>query len=302
MNTKKKIFEKLLSIIDIHNLYKRIGSSLIKKTDLKDLPYDQKSLSNSLELLQTLDFIKINKTKILKKEKNSITSQNNFKKIFKFKLFDKYKIEIRKIFDLNIEFDEEKSVYRLNRNSVELSLSGLIFLLEGLNLIKTDSLYIYFSDVSLVEHLDNKNKTKTEMSIVELKNSLILKEQLGEEAEKIAFDYEINLLKELKINKEVKLVSQFDVSLGYDIVSYLDNETDKPNKFIEVKSCADDNFRFYISRNEIDVAKLKGERYFLYLYNRKYKNIKIIKNPYKNIFTNKEWIKSSKIFEIYYIG
>ncbi len=92
-------------------------------------------------------------------------------------------------------------------------------------------------------------------------------------------------------------ISHLDVSAGYDIVSFLSAKSEIPDKFIEVKSC-DENEMFYISKNEIETARKKGSSYFLYLYNRKTKTVRIVQDPYNNIIQKDEWIKDPQIIRV----
>ncbi len=73
------------------------------------------------------------------------------------------------------------------------------------------------------------------------------------------------------------------------------------DRFIEVKSIQ--TVLLYWSRNEIDIARIKKDNYYLYhlvdrnkLKNKDYKPI-IIQNPYENVFKNQ--IKWSQRIEKY---
>ena len=75
------------------------------------------------------------------------------------------------------------------------------------------------------------------------------------------------------------------------------------NRFIEVKSFSG-NESFFWSRNEIDVAKIKENEYFLYLVDRTKMNNDgyepiIIQNPYEHVLNNEQW---SKRIEKYYLS
>lgn len=105
----------------------------------------------------------------------------------------------------------------------------------------------------------------------------------------------------MHINKLPERISEYNVSAGYDIVSFVSIESLIPDKFIEVKSCSDERWIFYISKNELDVAKRKQDSYFLYLYNRKKRNFRIIQNPYKLLFESEEkdkWIMNPQIYQV----
>ncbi len=90
--------------------------------------------------------------------------------------------------------------------------------------------------------------------------------QAGDFAEKIVIKHETEILSNLipeKIN-EIKQISLEDDSVGYDIFSF---NPDGSEKHIEVKAVRNRpslSFRFYISENEVEVAK-KDINYHLYI-------------------------------------
>ena len=65
--------------------------------------------------------------------------------------------------------------------------------------------------------------------------------------------------------KLVQKVSELDVGAGYDIISF-DRQNDKliPDRFIEVKGSRGNNVKFYWTRNEIEKAKVLGQKYWIY--------------------------------------
>ena len=96
-------------------------------------------------------------------------------------------------------------------------------------------------------------------------------------------------------HNNIKIISENDVSAGYDIQSYKNDESMLLDKFIEVKSYSGSPY-FYWSKNEIEVEKQERDNYFLYLINRDEMNNKnycptIIQNPAKNILNNQNWKK-----------
>lgn len=88
----------------------------------------------------------------------------------------------------------------------------------------------------------------------------------GDFAEKIVLKHEINEIKKVLPKKvaEIKQVSLNDDSLGYDILSF---NPDESEKHIEVKAVRNKptlTFRFYISENEVLIAK-QDPNYNLYI-------------------------------------
>lgn len=141
---------------------------------------------------------------------------------------------------------------------------------------------------------DYQKRYKTRMSLEKLKDQIEEQEKQGEKAEQFVLAFEAKrLINHLKVNN-IKRISTIDVTAGYDILSYEDNESLKFDRFIEVKSYKG-NPHFYWSQNEIETAKLYEEKYFIYLIDALkvdepgYKPL-IIRNPAVNIFESDSWI------------
>ena len=132
---------------------------------------------------------------------------------------------------------------------------------------------------------------KRKVGIEELRRSLEQQQIYGEEAEKFVLDFEKKRLKHR--GNEVIWVAEYSVADGYDIASLHSEESEKLDRFIEVKSYIGTPY-FFWSRNEIEVARIKKKNYFLYLVNRKqlerfaYKPI-MIQDPYKNVLKAEEF-------------
>lgn len=104
---------------------------------------------------------------------------------------------------------------------------------------------------------------------------------------------------------KIKRISDFDVSAGYDIVSYEGAGSEQYDRFIEVK-CYCGSERFFWSENECDVAKIKGDKYVLCLVD--YEKIKepgyipeFISNPYGIIFDSDQWMVTPASYRIHRI-
>lgn len=137
---------------------------------------------------------------------------------------------------------------------------------------------------------------KRKIGINELEKSLEQKQIYGKEAEAFVLEYEkIRLATHPNVNL-IEIISEYDVAAGYDIISYKDTDSPEYNRFIEVKSYSGIP-NFHWSKNEIDVARIKKDSYFIYLVNRdEAKNLNyipdIIQNPYEGVFNeDSEWVK-----------
>ncbi len=131
---------------------------------------------------------------------------------------------------------------------------------------------------------------KRKTGLDELRKILEQKQEYGEQAEIFVVDFEKRRLSGSPKAESVEKISDYDVSAGYDIVSYDGPASSEYDRFIEVKSFTEDP-SFYWSRNEMDVAKVKRDRYFLYLVDRDKMNEDgfvpiIIQNPYTEVIKN----------------
>lgn len=294
--------DKLLPVENLHTLYISLGQSLKTNIDVNNLNYDSLSINNSIKLLLNIGFISLRFGRYSKKIKVKNNSLVNFKKEILLRLIINYSKEFNDIFNNDLSYEEHSTLYFIKRNSIPLDLSGFLMLLSGLEIVLISNNNVYIKNIDFILDFHKVKLTnRRSMTIIELKNQLIIKDELGNEAELFALDLEKSILKKQQIDKIPQIISKFDVSAGYDIVSFLKNDSIVPDKFIEVKSCSDDKYKFYISKNEIKTARNKGDSYFLYLYNRKNNKFRIIKNPYERVINNNNWAKESEIIEVHSI-
>jgi len=143
---------------------------------------------------------------------------------------------------------------------------------------------------------------KRKIGIEEFKKSIEQQQIYGEEAEKFVLKFETERLKN---KKEIDWIAEYVVNEGYDIASYNEIDDEHPNRFIEVKSYDGSKGYFYWSRNEYEVAKLKGENYWIYLVNRsKIKNNGYEPERYQDPFNtilgkhNTHWIEEVDKYKI----
>lgn len=128
---------------------------------------------------------------------------------------------------------------------------------------------------------------RRKIGIEEFKLSLEQQQVYGEEAEKFVLKFEYD---RLKGSKTIDWVAEYSIAEGYDIASFNDESSRANDRFIEVKSFTGQPY-FFWSRNEIDIARIKKNEYYLYLVNRdKIDELgyipMIIQNPYTEVLTN----------------
>lgn len=91
------------------------------------------------------------------------------------------------------------------------------------------------------------------------------REAIGQAGENWVIDHERNYLISNGKNdlaEQITRVSETNVGAGYDVLSF---ETDNSEKFIEVKATALSKMEFFISSNELEIAKQLNGRYWIYL-------------------------------------
>lgn len=145
-------------------------------------------------------------------------------------------------------------------------------------------------------------KSKRKINEAELLKSLEAKKMQGELAEKWALEYEIKRLRLTKHNEKIKIISKIDVGAGFDIISFENENSGIYDRFIEVKSFKGIP-QFFWTKNESEVASIKGNNYFIYLVDidmilsDKYEPI-IIQNPHIKLYEGNDWLIESETVKI----
>ena len=114
-----------------------------------------------------------------------------------------------------------------------------------------------------------KKGQRRKISQSELEDNLLKQKRIGEIAEKFVLEFEKErLAKDGCVEKanNVERISQKWANAGYDIESFDGQESDDilPDRFIEVKGTSGKEFSIFWSTNEIQTAKDKGPRYWIY--------------------------------------
>lgn len=210
-------------------------------------------------------------------------------------------LSIEKLFEFEI-FSPELFFYNVNQKYLRfenhllpLSFAAIRKLLVSMNLfdIINDGLYEIFRVNKKYERdLLKLIKPCTEIkSLKTLLKELENKQIAGSQAEDFVLEYEKNRL--AKKSNDIIKISDINVCAGYDICSYETNRSKDYDRFIEVKAVSE-SYGFYWSSNEMNIARQKGDEYFLYLIdlnkikNEGYKPY-IIKNP-ANLFPSRKWL------------
>lgn len=155
-------------------------------------------------------------------------------------------------------------------------------------------------DALIAKHCKEHHK---QLSIEQLKKRFEHNELVGEKAELFVLEYEKRRLG-LPLCEKVQRISEIDVMAGYDIVSFDSPRSQDPDRFIEVKAVSSSGF--YWSKNEYEIAKLKDDKYYLYLIeigriNETDYSPQIIKNPAEKIIDDEEWFVEPQSFFIRHV-
>jgi len=159
--------------------------------------------------------------------------------------------------------------------------------------------YKKFFDDELIPKIENSDINKHRSELARQANERNLSEK-GFTAEEYILKYEKRIRRLHKSYGKIKIVSIDDSGCGYDIKSYLNDNSKALTKLIEVKSYTskkDSKPYFHWSYKEIEIAKKNSETYFLYLVDRTkiedndYEPL-IVPNPARNILNNSEWNKN----------
>ena len=303
MNEKNDVFKRVLTVPQLFAVYQSLSKTIISKIDVKSLGFDAIAVENSIKLLREVELVKYDEEKdCFEKLENKSLDYDAFKEALYAKLQVTYIDALLSINQADLKYDEVRSMLYIKRNSIGLDLSGLLVLLEGVDKIEVRQNDVFILNKSLLDlRVKNNSISRYHKSLEELKEQLDLNEKYGIDAELEAVKYEVCLLKKENINKTPERISEFHTNAGYDIVSYMYPESSIPDKFIEVKSCVDDNWLFYLSRNELEVARIKQDNYYLYLYSRKNREFRIIHNPYnylKNGVEEELWIMEPQVYKV----
>ncbi|MBD5484952.1 MAG: DUF3883 domain-containing protein [Lachnospiraceae bacterium] len=123
----------------------------------------------------------------------------------------------------------------------------------------------------------------------------------GAKAEEFALNYERKRITNLELVAKIRIISNVDVSAGYDIISFEANQSTYFDRYIEVKAISRNGF--FWSTNEYETAKLKGKQYYLYLIdlakvNRADYTPIIINNPANEIMESDDWLVEAESYHI----
>lgn len=201
-------------------------------------------------------------------------------------------------------YDSVQHCYAFKNELFPLSLSGVrnILISQGFLIPSRDTQGVRFYisptyDALVAKHCKARRR---QISLDQLKKQLENNDFAGEKAELFVLEYEKNRLGQ-PLCEKVRRISEIDVTAGYDIVSFDSSQSREPDRFVEVKAVS--SAGFYWSRSEYEIAKLKGDTYYLYLVelsriNQQDYAPQIIQNPAVNVMEAEEWFVEAQNFFI----
>lgn len=202
-------------------------------------------------------------------------------------------------------YDAVFASYYLNTEMLPLSFSSIrnVLVSQGFfNVLRSNQNARFYIDSRfeplIAKHCKEKHR---QMSLKQLEDKLKRNKEAGERAELFVLEYEKKRLG-IPLNSKIKRISEIDVTAGYDIVSFQTTTSITPDCFIEVKAVSDD-YVFFWSKNEFEIAKLKGDSYYLYLVQLSHigdanYTPTIIRNPAKQIMNSNSWFTEPQSYYI----
>lgn len=296
MSSDPNIFDCLLDPSEIFALYQKIGTILKNDRDIANERVRGKALNNTLVLLQNTSMIQLCDGEYSKSL--ICQSRDSFYATLITGIKKTYADVVDTIINCEKHYDETKNQFYIYVNHIPLQYMGLAMLMEQTGEFERVKAREYFIGI---KNYQEKIKKKPVVSIEELQKKLLRDSEIGEQAEKFAWEYETIRLKQAGIDKEPLRISNIDVMAGYDMVSYESTMSESYDRFIEVKAVSKSGF--FWSRNEYETAKLKGDNYFLYLVDlRKVDEPgyvpEMIQNPAINIMQADGWFVIAESYNI----
>lgn len=266
------------------------------------------AFDETISFLEDLKIVKINFDELVPAKTFSSTdnSIDDFKKKFLPALFSANGDIAGQLNDFLLNFQTDKDTFcfkatelqKIKFSDIRNLLLELEFILAG-----ADNTTYYVNPI--YTHLFVKQFSQRKLSLNTLKKKQAENDLIGLTAEKAVIDFEVKRLTDISLMpSEIEHTSQENVLAGYDIKSFenfLDSNTKRIERYIEVKAVSVEDYKFYWSRNEMTIAKVFGEKYYLYLLPFTSSNIfdfekmTIIQNPFRNIYSNElAWRKEEE--------
>ncbi len=304
----KKPFDKI-KLSQLHTLCNTLADTQVRHVSNIKRKYLENGISfdETLSLLVDLKIVKNNSDELFpSKQFSTLDSIDNFKQKFLPVLFSANGdiSEQLRDFLVNFQIDNEKISFKATElEKIKFSDTRNILLELEFITASADNT-TYFVNPNYTD-LFVKQFSRRKLSPDSLKKKQTENDSIGLSGEKAVIEFEIKRLTDISLDpNEIEHTSQVNVLAGYDIKSFenhLDSNSKRIDRYIEVKAVSIENYKFYWSRIEIEIAKVFGEKYYLYLLPVISKNtfdfekLMIVNNPFKNIYSNGlDWEKEEE--------
>lgn len=305
----KKPFYKI-KLSQLHTLCNTLADTDVRHLSNIKRKYLEYALAfdETLSLLENLEVVRNDSGELVPSKTFSRThdSLDEFKNKFLPVLFSANRDVSEELRDflLNFQTENDKTFFKATELQ-KIKFSDTRNLLLELEFISTGAdNATYFINPEFAD-LFVKQFSKRKLSPETLKKKQAEYESIGLTAEKAVIAYEVKRLTDISIlPSDIEHTSQENVLAGYDIKSFenfLDPNSKRVDRYVEVKAVSVEDYKFYWSKNEMEIAKVFGEKYYLYLLpvisNNTFDFDKLIikRNPFKNIYSNElEWRKEEE--------
>lgn len=298
LNEKIGKFDEIADSKGLFFVWQSIGQGVVSVNSLTQLRLHHigklcLKIIPALLLLEEMGYITVDGDNIeIVSILNNYDREEDFTTYFSELLVD-YLLEEEVISLESLKYDSQEDCFVLARNGIKYKHAPYRNLLLSLGILtkREDGSYIFERKLeTIIEIAPTRNKKKSEERLLQELEQQRLEGLAGE---LFVIQYEQNRLEGHPSVDKIKQISVIDVAAGFDIISYDDISSSKLNRFIEVKTFKG-NPHFHWSVNEVRIAKLRAEHYYLYLvdYNRisekNYEPI-IIQNPSDYFVDNEDW-------------
>lgn len=187
-----------------------------------------------------------------------------------------------------------------------LQFSGLRNLLINIGVLKINrTSNVYSINKNMLRNFFTKN---VPISYKRFLLERTKREELGLKAELAVLEREkLKFKGNPDIQNKITLVSKTNVQAGYDISSFEESKVGNLRSiYIEVKAVSEKDWKFFWSINEINISKMIGNDYYLYLvpitdFNKiDIKLTQKIQNPYKEVYSGEKiWKQNIESISFY---
>jgi len=208
---------------------------------------------------------------------------------------------------INLFSSDQNGDLWINSNDIRIGYfeSQILRLFQQLKMAK-----YYNGNITIAKHearwLLSIVSSESHIALDSLLDLLDKRRQYGQLAEEFVLNKERERLTGAGRNdlaQLVKKISDQNIAAGYDILSFDGRESDIcHDRFIEVKGTTSSRILFYVSNNELDTARKLRDKYWIYCVLNikaiKSKKMIMIRNPYKTVFQNKNFIVEPVLWRV----